>query len=91
MKCQFFILNLNDAKKLPVYIHWEDFPKEMEFYGVSIPYFSLFLFSLDIFLKFLTLCVFSRNIKNISVIDGDAPLIFYKFASLALAKFVDEL
>ena len=51
-------------------------------------YFTVFLFSLDISWKFLTLCVFPRNMNKFSIIGGDIPLMIWQISLISTCKFL---
>ena len=65
-QCQFFIFNLKSCKEVASLYSLGRFAQRngVLFDIASILYFTVFLFSLDVSWKFLTLCVFSRNIKS---------------------------
>ena len=82
-QCQFFISNLKSCKEVASLYSLVRFTRKNIIIDiVSIPYFTVFLFSLDISWKFLTLCVFSRKIIFFP------QLVEICHLSLALANFL---
>ena len=89
-QCQFFIFNLKSCKKVANLYSLEGVTQRniVLFDIVSIPYFTVFLFSLDNSWHFHTLCVFSRNIKTFSIIGEDIPLIILQVSVISIFRFL---